>query len=51
MVLKKCEPERSDTLAEIFDMCLKESCFPDFWKVASVVSVFKNAGETCTAKK
>ena len=23
-------------------MCLKESCFPDFWKVLSVVPVFEN---------
>ena len=26
-------------------MYLKESCFPDYWKVSSVVSVFENAGE------
>ena len=31
-------------------MCLKESCFPDCWKVALVVPVFKNAGERSTAK-
>ena len=28
-VLKNCEPEFSYILAELFDMCLKESCFPD----------------------
>ena len=27
--LKKCEPGISYILAELFDMCLKESCFPD----------------------
>ena len=31
-------------------MCLKESCFPDCWKVSSVVPVFKNDGESCTTK-
>ena len=31
-------------------MCLKESCFPDCWKVSLVVPVFKNVGERSTAK-
>ena len=31
-------------------MCLKESCFPDCWKVLSVVLVFKNVGERSAAK-
>ena len=31
-------------------MCLKESCFPDCWKVSSVVPVFKNDGERSTTK-
>ena len=26
-------------------MCLKESCFPDCWKVSSVIPVFNNFGE------
>ena len=30
--------------------CLQESCFPDCWKVSSVVPVFKNVGERSTAK-
>ena len=50
MVLKNCEPELSYILAELFNMCLKESCFPDCWKVSSVVPVFKNVGEKSTAK-
>ena len=50
MVLKKCEPERSYILAEIFNKCLKESCFPDCWKVSSVVPLFKNVWERSTAK-
>ena len=28
-ILKNCEPELSYVLAELFNMCLKESCFPD----------------------
>ena len=31
-------------------MCLKESCFPGYWKVLSVVSVYKNIGERPIAK-
>ena len=50
VVLKNCEPELSNILAELFNMCLKESCFPDCWKVSSVVPVFKNAKERSTAK-
>ena len=50
VVLKNCEPELSYILAELFNMCLKDSCFPDSWKVSSVVPVFKNVGERSTAK-
>ena len=50
VVLKNCEPDFSYILAELFNMCLKESCFQDCWKVSSVVSVFKNVGERSTAK-
>ena len=45
VVLKNCESEFSYILAELFNTCLKKSCFPDFWRVSSVVPVFKNAGE------
>ena len=31
-------------------MCLKESCFPDCWKISSLVPVFKNVGERSTTK-
>ena len=51
VVLKNCEPELSYKLAELFNKCLKESCFPDCWKVSSVVPVFKNVGERSTALK
>ena len=50
VVLKNCEPELSYIIAKRFNKCLKESCFPDFWKVSSVVPVFKNVGERSTAK-
>ena len=50
VVLKNCEPELSYILAELFNKCLKESCFPDCWKVSSLVPVFKNVGEKSTAK-
>ena len=45
VILKNCKPEHSYILAELLNMCLKESCFPDYWKVSSEVPVFKNAGE------
>ena len=47
VVLNNCEPELSYILAELFNMCLKESCFPDFWKISWVVPVFKNVGVSC----
>ena len=48
-MLKNCEPELSYILAGLFNICLKESCFPDCWNVSSVVPVFKNVGERFTA--
>ena len=50
VVIKNCESELFYLLAELFNRCLKESCFPDCWKVSSVVPVFKNVGERSTAK-
>ena len=50
VVLKNCEPELSYILAKLFNKCLKESCFPDCWKVSLVVPVFKNVGQRSTAK-
>ena len=44
VVLKNCEAELSYILAELFNKCLQESCFPDCWKVSLVVPVFKNIG-------
>ena len=42
VVLKNGESELSYILVELFNMCLKESRFPDCWKVSSVVHVFKD---------
>ena len=50
VVLKNYEPELSYILAELFNKCLKESCFPDCWKISSVVPVFKNVGDRSTTK-
>ena len=50
VVLKNCEPELSVILAELFNNGLKESCFPDCWKVSTVIPVFKNVRERFTAK-
>ena len=50
VVLKTCEPELSSILTELFNMCLKESCIQDCWKVSLVFPVFKNLGERSTAK-
>ena len=50
VVLKNCKPEVSYILAELFNMCLKESCFSDSWSASLVAPVFKNVGERSTAK-
>ena len=44
VVLKNCEHELSYMLFQLFNTCLKESCFPDCWKVSLVVPAFKNVG-------
>ena len=49
VVLKNCQPELSYILAELFNKCLKESCFPDCWKLSLTVLAFKN-GEKSTVK-
>ena len=48
VVLKKCELKLSYILVECFNRCLKESCFPDCWKVSSVILVFKNVAKRST---
>ena len=44
VVPKKSELELSYILAELFNTCLKESCFPDCWNVLSAVLIFKSVG-------
>ena len=50
VVLKNCERGISNILTELFNKCLKKPCFPDYWKVLSVVIVFKNFWERSKAK-
>ena len=50
ILVQNCELELSYILAELFNKCLKESCFPYCRKVSSVVPVFKNVGVRSTAK-
>ena len=48
--VRNCESEPSYILAEHFNNCFKESCFPDCWKVSLVVPLFKNVGERSAAE-
>ena len=50
VALKNCEPKLSCILAKLFNMCLKGSYFPDWWRASSVVPVFKNVGERSSVK-
>ena len=50
VVLRNWEPEICYIQAELLSKCLKESCFPDSWKVSLVVPVFKDVEESSTAK-
>ena len=50
LVLKTCEPGLSYIMAELFSKCLKESCFPNCWKVSLVFPIFKNVRKRSAAK-
>ena len=50
VILKNCETKLSYLLTELFNMCLRESCFPGCWKVSWAVPVFKNVGERSSSK-
>ena len=50
VILQKDEPETSYILVELFNQCLKESCFQDCWNVSLLFRVFKNVREISTAK-
>ena len=43
-ILNNCERERSYILVDLFNMCFKESCFPDCWKVLSAAPALKMFG-------
>ena len=45
VVLKNSESEISYILAELLHVCLKDSYFPDCWRVSLVVPIFKNVGK------
>ena len=45
VVLNKCEPELSVVITELFDKCVKESCFRDCWKVSSVSLYLRSLGK------
>ena len=50
VVLKNYEFELSYILGDLFNMFLKEPCFPDCWKLPFVVPVFNNIKESFVAK-
>ena len=50
VLLKNSEPELLCTLAEHFNMYLKESCFPFCWKFPLVFHDFKKDEKRSTAK-
>ena len=50
VVLKNCEPDLLYIVAEIFNVCLEDSCFPDCWKVSLVIPILRNIGERPMAK-
>ena len=50
MILKNCEPELLYILAELFNIGLKESCFPDCWKVSRWSLYLRMLRERSTAK-
>ena len=50
VVLKNSERELSYILAELFNMCLKESCFPDYWKFHWWCLYLRMLGERSTTK-
>ena len=50
VVLKNYESELSYMLAKLFNIWVKDSCFPDCSKVSLLVPVFKNVGKRSIAK-
>ena len=50
VVARNYEPKLSYMLAELLNKFWKQSCFPNSWKLSSLVPVFKNVGERSIAK-
>ena len=50
VVVRNFESELSYILAGVFNVCLRESCFLDCWKVSLVAPVFKNVWKRSTTK-
>ena len=50
VVVRNYEPKLSYMLAELLNKFWKQSCFPDSWKLSSLVPVFKNVGVRSIAK-
>ena len=50
MVVRNYEPKLSYVLDELLNKFRKQSCFPDSWKLSSLVPVYKNVGERSIAK-
>ena len=50
VVVRNYEPKLSYMLAELLNKFRKQSCFPDSWKLSSLVPVYKNVGERSIAK-
>ena len=44
-LLENCEPELSYILAELFNTYLKESCFPDCWRIHQCSVYFRMLGK------
>ena len=50
VLVRNYEPKLSYMLAELLNKFRKQSCFPDSWKLSSLVPVYKNVGERSIAK-
>ena len=48
-IIKLAAPVISDSLTLIFNQCMTLFCFPDEWKTAKVVPLYKNGIINCTA--
>ena len=49
-VIKKAAPAISDSLTLIFNQSITSSCFPDEWKTAKVIPLYKNGQRNVPGK-